>query len=64
MKTTLILVVSIVASVALHLTLITEPAPASPAPQLTVSTRPVQEAVVTGKRLDKFKKKVLVTAAR
>ena len=64
MKTALILVASIVASFTLHAALIGKPE-SSPSRALvaSTSTRPVQEAVATGKRLAKFKKP-LVTAGR
>lgn len=63
MKTALILTASIVASIALHVSLITQPEAPSTSAVVSTSSGPVQEVVVTGKRLAKFKKP-LVTAVR
>ncbi len=64
MKTALVLVASVVASITLHVALLSEPAPKRPEVAAAATTSRVQEAVVTGKRLAKFKKPSLVTVAR
>lgn len=64
MKTALVLVASVVASLSAHLALLNEHAPKQHEGAVATSTGRVQEAVVVGKRLAKFKKPSLVTIAR